>query len=338
MKGARVAERRVVIQEVAEPVAEVDHAVVRVVSAGVCHSDLHIARGDWGFPASGGLGHEAIGVVESVGAGAERYVQQGDRVIFGLGGMGGAYWCGSCEQCLGGEPQFCPQGRALLGTFAERIAVWAPALTSLPASVSDVEAPLACGGLTAYGAIKKLFRFGIDPGSRIAIIGAAGGLGHYAVQLAAAFGYRVLAVDIGADRLEFAGSLGADVVVDATDDALADHGGVAASLVFSASLSGFRTGLALLRRGGLLLGVGIPPTSDGMLELSPFELFSRNLTISYSAVGTVQDMRELVQLAADGKVHTHVGRTGPLSDLEQIFEELQAGQYVGRAVITDVTR
>jgi propanol-preferring alcohol dehydrogenase len=75
-----------------------------------------------------------------------------------------------------------------------------------------------------------------------------------------------------------------------------------------------------------------------MLELSPFELFARNLTISYSAVGTVQDMRELVELAADGKVHTHVGRTGPLSDLEDIFEELEARKYVGRAVITDVTR
>jgi propanol-preferring alcohol dehydrogenase len=338
MKAARVAERRVVIQEVAEPVATPDHAVVRVVSAGVCHSDLHIARGDWGGQASGDLGHEGIGVVESLGLGADRYVQEGDRVIFGLGGMGGAYWCGSCEQCLGGEPQFCAQGRALLGTFAERITVWAPALTVLPGSVSDLEAPLACGGLTAYGAIKKLFKAGIFPGSRIAIVGAAGGLGHYAVQLAASFGYRVIAVDIGAERLEFARSLGADLVVDATDDTLGDVGVVAASLVFSAALSGFRTGLSLLRRGGLLLGVGLPPTSDGMLELSPFELFARNLTISYSAVGTVQDMRELVELAADGKVHTHVGRTGPLSDLEHIFQELEARQYVGRAVITDVTR
>jgi D-arabinose 1-dehydrogenase-like Zn-dependent alcohol dehydrogenase len=87
---------------------------------------------------------------------------------------------------------------------------------------------------------------------------------------------------------------------------------------------------------GLFVAVGIPATSEGNLQLNPFEFFLRDPTLIYSAVGTVQDMRELVELAAAGKVKTHVSRTGPLSDLPAIFDELEAGKYLGRAVITDL--
>jgi len=86
------------------------------------------------------------------------------------------------------------------------------------------------------------------------------------------------------------------------------------------------------------VAVGIPPTSDGNLELNPFEFFMKDPTLIYSAVGTVQDMRELVALAADGRVKSHVSRVGALSDLGTIFDELETGKYVGRAVITDLTR
>jgi propanol-preferring alcohol dehydrogenase len=210
----------------------------------------------------------------------------------------------------------------------------------LPDSISDEEAPLACGGLTAYGAVKKLFDHGVRPGRRVAVIGAAGGLGHYAVQIARAFGYEVVGVDIGAERLDFVRSLGAHRALDA-DEAIAvahdELGGVDASLVFSARMAGFRLGLRMLRRAGLFVAVGLPPTSDGTLDLNPFELFLMDPTIIYSAVGTVQDMRELVDLAAAGHVSTHVSRTGPLSELGTIFDELEAGSYTGRAVITDLT-
>ena len=80
----------------------------------------------------------------------------------------------------------------MIGTFAEYFAIWAPALVKLPDEVSDLEAPLACGGLTAYGAVKKLNKHGVLPGRRVAVLGAAGGLGHYAVQLATWFGYNVV--------------------------------------------------------------------------------------------------------------------------------------------------
>lgn len=341
MQAARMDDGTLVIGDVAAPEPGPDQALVRLTAAGVCHSDLHLARGDWmGIPGTGPLGHEGIGVVEALGPGAERYVSVGDRVILGLGGAGGAYWCGACEYCLGGEPRLCDHNQTLMGTFAEQIAVWAPALVQLPDAIADREAPLACGGLTAYGAVKKLIDHHVMPGRRIAVIGAAGGLGHYAVQIASTFGYEVIGVDVGADRLDFVKSLGAAAALDANDalaTVMAEHGGVDAAIVFSAKMAGFRLGFDLLRKGGLFVAVALPATSEGNIEINPFLFFAKGATLIYSAVGTVADMRDLVALAAAGKVRTHVGREGALSELDTIFEELESGGYTGRAVITDLT-
>jgi propanol-preferring alcohol dehydrogenase len=342
MKAVRIDEGKLVIRDEPEPAPGPDEALIRITSAGVCHSDLHIARGDWqGLPTSGNIGHEAIGIVEALGPGAERDVQVGDRVILGLGGTGGGYWCGACEYCLSGRPRLCPQGKGIIGTFAEKFPVYARSLVRLPDSIGDEEAPLACGGLTAYGAVKKLLAHHVLPGRPVAVIGAAGGLGHYAVQLATAFGYKAIGVDIGEERLAFVRSLGAHAAVDAADAAAyaqQELGGVDAALVFSAKIVGFTLGLDMLRRGGLFVAVGLPPTSEGNLQINPMQFFMRDPTLIYSAVGTVQDMRELVELAAAGRVKSHVSRVGTLSELPTIFDELEAGKYTGRAVITDLSR
>lgn len=340
MKAVRIEEGKVQIRDLNAPVPGAEEALVRIGASGVCHSDLHLARGDWlGVPLSGGLGHEAIGVVEALGPGAESFVSEGDRVILGLGGMAG-YWCGACEFCLSGRPRHCPQSRPIMGTFAEQLSVWAPSLVAVPDQLGDKEAPLACGGLTAYGAVKKLTEHGVDPGRTVAVIGAAGGLGHYAVQIAHAFGYRVVGVDVGEERLDFVRSLGAEMTVEASqapEVVAKELGGVDASLVFAARLEGFDLGLTLLRRTGLFVAVGIPPTAQGTFQLSPWELFLKDPTIIYSAVGTVQDMRELVELAGRGRVKTHVSREGRLSETGAILDELEAGAYLGRAVITDLS-
>ncbi|MFM8304221.1 MAG: alcohol dehydrogenase catalytic domain-containing protein [Actinomycetota bacterium] len=340
MQAAHMDDGTLHIADVPVPRPGPDQALVRLTASGVCHSDLHLARGDWiGVPARGPLGHEGIGIVEALGPGAQRFVAVGDRVILGLGGAGGDYWCGACEYCLGGEPRLCNQSQALMGTFAEYVAAFAPGLVTLPETIADHEAPLACGGLTAYGAVKKLIDHHVMPGRTIAIIGAAGGLGHYAVQIARAFGYRVVGIDVGAERLAFVTSLGAAVALEA-DQALEvvmrDFGGVDASLIFSAQMSGFQLGFDLLRKGGLFVGVALPATSEGNIQINPFAFFAKGATLVYSAVGTVADMRDLVALVADGKVTTHVGREGPLSALDSILDELQAGAYLGRAVLTDL--
>jgi propanol-preferring alcohol dehydrogenase len=341
MQAVRLVDGALTIRDVPVPEPGWEEALIRIDAAGVCHSDLHVARGEWAGVAPELLGHEAIGTVEHLGPGADAFVAIGDRVVLGLGGGGGGFWCGACVQCLGGRPRLCAQAKPIVGTFAEYFTVWAKSLVMIPDHLGDHEASLACGGLTAYGAVKKLLDHHVLPGRPVAIVGAAGGLGHYAVQLANAFGYRVVAVDVGEARLEFVRALGADLALSADDarEVLArDLGGVDASLVFSSRIAGFRLGFDLLGPHGLFVAVGLPATNEGNFSFNPFELFTKDPTIIYSAVGTVQDMRELVDLAGAGKVRTHVSRTGALTELPTIFDELAAARYFGRAVVTDLSR
>src|SRR5256885_1605581 len=236
MQVARVDDGVLQIRDEPVPEPGEEQALIHISSAGVCHSDLHLARGDWAGVRPPRLGHEAIGVVEALGPGGERFASVGERVIVGLGGSGGGYWCGACEYCLSARPRLCAQTKGILGTFAEYFTVWAKSLVPLPDSVGDEEAALACGGLTAYGAVKKLLKHQVLPGRPVAVIGAAGGLGHYAVQIATAFGYKVVGVDIGEERLEFVRSVGAHLAVGA-DEAIEvvqrELGGVDDSLVVS---------------------------------------------------------------------------------------------------------
>ena len=328
------------IHDVDAPIPGVDQALLRITASGVCHSDLHLARGDWYGMQPPSLGHEAIGIVEDLGPGADRFVKVGDRVIVGLGGSGGGFWCGACEFCLRGQPRLCAQTQNVMGTFAEQFVVYAPGLVVLPDSIPDTEAPLACGGLTAYGAVKKVLKHGVLPGRTVAVIGAAGGLGHYAVQLLTGFGYprRRGRHRRGTSRLRALARRRARgrSRQRRRGGAARELGGVDAALVFSARIAGYDLGLQLLRKAGLFVGVGLPPTSEGGFSIDVFRLFAIEPTIIFSAVGNVQDMRELVDLAARGKIRTHVDRTGPLSDLDAIFEELETGKFLGRAVITDL--
>jgi propanol-preferring alcohol dehydrogenase len=344
MRAAILAEGKLTIQDVPKPIPGHEDALVKMITAGVCHSDLHIVKGDWtraARPGSMRLGHEGIGIVEELGPEAEKYIQKGDRVILGLGGSGGGYWCGACEYCLSGRPRLCRQAKGIMGTYAEYISLYAKSLVKLPEEVSNREVPLACGGLTAYSAVKKLIKYDILPGKPVAIVGAAGGLGHYAVQVAKAFGYQVVGVDIGQEKLDFVKKLGADYTVDISEAqkfAREKLGGVYASIVFSPKIAGFELGLRMLKRGGVFVAVGLPAASEGAMSISPLDLFSREPLIMSSAVGTVEDMRELVQLAAAGKVKTHVSRSAKLSELNQILGELEAGKYPGRAIIDDMTK
>jgi len=344
MRAVYLADGKLVIKEVPKPPPGYEEALVKITTAGVCHSDLHLVKGDWPsfvrpFPIP--MGHEGIGIVEELGPGADKFVNKDDRVILGLGGTGGGYWCGACEYCLSGRPRLCKQAKGVIGAFAEYIAVWVKSLVKLPEKISDTEVPLACAGLTGYSAVKKLIKFGLSPGKPVAIIGAAGGLGHYAAQVARAFGYKVVGVDVGQEKIEFVNSLGVDYAVPANEAekfCKETLGGVYGSVVFSPRIAGFDLGLKLMRRGGIFISVGMPPVSEGPISIGPLELLARDPLIMSSAVGTVEEMRELIQLAADGKVKTHVGRTGSLSEISQILDELEQGKYFGRAIIDDMTK
>lgn len=345
MQAAIFTEGKLVVTDVPKPSPKHEEALIRITSAGVCHSDIHFIKGDWlggKYPMPIPLGHEGIGVIEELGPGAEKFIKVGDRVILGLGGTGGGFWCGACEYCLSGRPMLCRQAKGINGIYAEYISLWAKGLVKLPPEVPDSEVSLACGGLTAYGAVKKVFQFGVIPGKTIAVVGAAGGLGHYAVQIARAFGYKVVGIDVGAEKIEFIKKVGADYAVEAAEAEKFVMGkeiqGAYASLIFSSKIAGFQLGLKLLRRGGLYIAVGMPAVAEGGISITPLELLMRSPVIMPSAVGTVDDMRDLVQLAADGKVKTHVSRCLCLSQLNEVLDDLYQGKFTGRAVINDLTK
>ena len=206
MRSARLEDGELRIVERPSPEPRHEEALVRMTAAGVCHSDVHLLKGDWtGVPRSGPFGHEGIGIVEELGSGAERYVSVGDRVILGLGGSGGGYWCGACDYCLSGRPRLCRQTKGIAGTYSEQLRVYAKSLVVLPDSISDNEVPLACGGLTAYGAVKKLNQYRVVPGSAIAVVGAAGGLGRFARPVGGGLRCRLEGESAGAGMVAGAG-------------------------------------------------------------------------------------------------------------------------------------
>jgi uncharacterized zinc-type alcohol dehydrogenase-like protein len=183
--------------------------------AGICHSDIHTARGEWGpqaYPLT--VGHEIAGVVAAVGSDVTRY-RVGDRV--GVGCMVGS--CGECANCRNGDEQYCldggigtygstdRDGTVTQGGYSTAIVVDEHFVLRIPESIPfEKAAPLLCAGITTYSPLK---RWGAGPGKRVAVIGM-GGLGHMAVKLAHAMGAEVTVLSQSLRKQEDALRLGAD--------------------------------------------------------------------------------------------------------------------------------
>ena len=205
------------MEDVPTPVPGPGQVLIRTEACGVCHSDLHLANGDWDLLRSITklpliLGHEVAGTISALGEGVTG-LRVGDRA-----GVPWIHWtCGQCEFCREGKEELCLEqqvtGCTVDGGFAEYLVAPATHAAPLPAALSSIEAaPLLCAGLTVFKAMKAS---GIAPGQRLAIFGI-GGLGHLAVQIAHAMNIHVCAVDVADDKLEFARSLGAEWTVNAT--------------------------------------------------------------------------------------------------------------------------
>ena len=253
----------VVLRERDVPSPGAGQILVKTTACGVCHSDLHAARGDWPLkPALPFIpGHEAIGVVAALGSGVTT-VREGDRV--------GVPWlystCGQCEYCLTGRENVCPDaqfgGYTRDGGFADYLLADPRYVAHIPAGIPATQAaPIICAGVTTYKGIKQTEA---RPGEWIAISGA-GGLGHMAIQYAKAMGLHVCAVDIDDGKLAHASRLGADLVVNASvgDPQAAVRkgtgGGAHGVLITAPSLGAFKQGVGMTRRGGTCVLIGLPP-------------------------------------------------------------------------------
>src|SRR5208283_4406810 len=218
MKAAILHELRcpLTLEEVAQPKPGPREVLIEVEACGVCHSDLHVADGDWPqiVPITKRpliLGHEIAGRVVEKGAGVND-LELGDRV-----GVPWVHWtCGECEFCLEGNENLCNRqkitGVTEDGGYAELVKAPASHALKIPEGLSSVEAaPLFCAGVTVYRALKHAK---IQPGQRLAIFGV-GGLGHLAVQIGQGMGASVTAIDVSDEKLAYAKSLGASTTLNA---------------------------------------------------------------------------------------------------------------------------
>lgn len=320
------------VREVPVPAPGPGQALVKVVASGVCHTDLHAADGDW--PVKPSLpfipGHEGAGIVVAVGSGV-KHLKEGDRV--------GIVWlhsaCGFCEFCLSGWETLCHaqqnSGYSVNGSFAQYALAQADYLARIPEQLSFTEAaPILCAGVTTYKGLKET---GARPGEWVVISGV-GGLGHVAIQYAKAMGLNVVAVDLGAEKLQLARKLGAEIAIDAATEDPARMiqeriGGAHGVLVTAVSPVAFKQAVGMLRRGGTCVLNGLPP---GDFPVSIFDLVLNRYTLRGSIVGTRKDLAEALAFAADGKVKATI-EPQPLESINDIFSRLRRGKVNGRVVL-----
>ncbi|MFY9805459.1 MAG: zinc-dependent alcohol dehydrogenase [Candidatus Acidiferrales bacterium] len=323
------------IEDVARPNPDVHEVLIEVEACGVCHSDLHLADGDWPQlvritkrPLI--LGHEIAGRVVEKGA-AVADLALGDRV-----GVAWLHWsCGECEFCREGNENLCLKqkitGVTVDGGYAEFVKAPASHALKIPGGLSSVDAaPLFCAGVTVYRALRHAK---IQPGQRLAVFGV-GGLGHLAVQIAKEMGATITAVDVSDEKLDHAKSLGASATLNATSvnvvKELRRAGGVHVALVTSASKAAYDTALPCVRPTGLLLVVGLPSDS---ICFPPIMMAASEVRVQASSVGTREDLLGVLAMAAAGKLHSQV-TTRPLEQANEVLAELRKGSVSGRIVLT----
>ncbi len=307
-------------------------ARVKVEYCGVCHTDLHVALGDFGEVPGRVPGHEGIGIVTEIADGVTN-LKVGDRVSIA--------WlysaCGICEYCTTGRETFCRSvlnaGYTVDGGMQEECIVDAAYAVKVPENLDPAQASsITCAGVTTYKAIKVA---DVKPGEWIAIYGC-GGLGNLAVQYAKkVFCAKVIAVDINNDKLELAKEVGADIVINPLDGKPASEviqektGGAHGAVITAVSKVAFDDSINCLRAGSKAVCVGLPSEE---ITLPIIKTVLDGIEVIGSLVGTRKDLEEAFQFGADGLVQPVVEKR-PFDDLNDIFEEMEQGKIQGRMVL-----
>jgi D-arabinose 1-dehydrogenase-like Zn-dependent alcohol dehydrogenase len=329
------------------PVPTGSEVLLKVIAAGVCHSDLHLSDGY--FDLGGGkrlsvvergmtlpvtLGHENVGEVVAFGPDA-RGLRIGDRRLVDPW-MG----CGECGVCRRGDEQLCTKPASLGvfrdGGYSDFLMVPHPRyLFDIGDIPPERAAPLACSGVTTYSALKKVGpTLTTDP---VVIIGA-GGLGLMCLALHKAMGgHSADVVDIDPAKREAAKKAGAVAVIDggagdaAKQIVAATGGGAWAAIDLVGSTATVRLGLGSLAKGGKLILVGLYG-GDITLSLPPFPM--RAIALQGSYPGSLTEIAELIELVKRTGLPPVPVATRPLADVNAVLSELRAGKVIGRVVLT----
>ncbi|MGN6630588.1 MAG: alcohol dehydrogenase [Candidatus Nitrosocosmicus sp.] len=336
------------VQQIETPKPRGSQVLVKVQSSGVCHSDIHLWDG--GYTGIGGQimkttdrgvkypltpGHEIAGVVAELGEDAKEAFQQDQKVM--------VYpWIGEglCPACRVGDENLCDSPKSLGvyrdGGYAEYVLV--PNyryLLRIPEQLDmETAATLSCSALTAYSAVKNT---GARPDNNIVVVGA-GGLGLMAIQLAkAVFGARIIAIDLGDDKLKVAKENGADETINSKNEdpvskvmELTYKKGADAVIDFVNASKTVETDMQLLRRRAKVVLVGL---FGGELKLNLVSMPTRAYSIIGSYTGNMQDMAELVSLANRKVIKPVISDRFKLDQATEALTKLKEGKIIGRGVI-----
>ena len=349
MKAARIVKLNepLQVQELQAPTPKGTQVLIKILSSGVCHSDVHVWQGyyegidgqplkttDRGVKYPLTPGHEIAGTVESLGEQAEGF-SKNERVLL-------YPWIGEglCPACRIGQENLCDKPRSLGvytdGGYAQY--VLAPNYKYLVKIGDDMDtdtsAPLSCAGLTAYGAVKNA---GLKPDDNVVVVGT-GGLGLMAIQLAKAVtGAKIIAMDLDDQKLDVAKKNGADVTINSKKEdpvkvimELTDKLGADAVIDFVNASKTVETDVRFLRRRARLVLVGL---FGGELRLSLVMMPTRAYRLIGSYTGTINDLIELVSLAKRGVIKPVVSNRFKLEQATEALTMLKNGKVLGRGVI-----
>jgi alcohol dehydrogenase len=335
--------------------------LVRIVAAGLCHSDLSVINGDRPRPLPMALGHEAAGVVETVGDGVDDLIT-GDHVV-----MVFMPSCGHCLPCSEGRPALCEPGAKANGAgtllrgdrklscegiavnhhlgcsaFAERCVVARGSLVRIEPDLPLEQAALfGCAVLTGVGAAVNTAK--LRAGQTAAVIGL-GGVGLAALLGAAAAGAcRIVAIDLSDEKLALAHSLGATDVVNANAPDAAEHvrritgGGLDVVLEMAGSARAMTLAWAITRRGGVTVTAGLPPP-EATLSVPLVQLVAEERTLKGSYIGTCVPSRDIPRFIALYRrgvlpVDRLVSARLALDDINQAFDALADGRAVRQVIV-----
>jgi succinate semialdehyde reductase (NADPH) len=352
---------RLRIEDLRLPDPQPGEARIRVSACGVCHSDLHIARGHLKFPMPCVPGHEISGTLDAVGAGASK-VNVGDRVVASF-----IMPCGSCPACLRGREDLCetyfalnrgkgvlydgqsrifrkdgsPVAMQMMGGMAQYAVVPLTDVFAIPDHLPLEESCiLGCALMTAYGAIKHGAL--LQEGQTLAVLGA-GGVGSNVIALARVFGARrVAAIDVRGEKLEAARSLGATDVIDAGSGdpveqvmSITSGRGVDVAIEAIGRPETVAQAFQMVSDGGRVVVVGVAPV-EWTAPIGITRLVRRGIQIVGSFGCRVRtDMPELIALAARGRIdlRASITRRYRLDQINDAYDSLERGDIVGRAIV-----
>jgi uncharacterized zinc-type alcohol dehydrogenase-like protein len=318
-----------------------DDVAIKITYAGICHSDLHTARNDWGGTVYPNIpGHEIVGTVTAVGNEVTRH-QVGDTVAVGC--MVDS--CMECDQCLEGWEVFCRKGcvqtynsadyhdgTITKGGYTDHVVVRDHFVLKVPAGMDASRvAPLLCAGITTYSPLRQ---YKVGPGTKMAVVGL-GGLGHMGVKLGAALGAHVTMITTTPSKGEDARELGAHDVIVSTDPAQMEAAATRFDFILntipvSHEIDGY---LNLLGRSGRMVIVGALTPMPGFVGMS---LIWWNRAVGGSAIGGIPETQEMLELCAEKGIYPECEFIA-MNQVNEAYERLLRNDVRYRFVI-DMSR